>query len=177
MQEWEITENKGNKIVDVYLNCCASAGNSATQLTNYGACALSIVDFLESNGVRVNLYAYDATLLRQKNSYYLQRVLIKSATEPLNIPIASFALCCPAMLRVVFFKTQEMIPDLFQGGYGASTNFPNNILSSEENIINFGTLDTAGACFNTDQDCINYLNKKIPAVLNDLQLDLEYNKF
>lgn len=173
MQEWNLIEVVSNRVVDVYLNVCTSGGNETNQIVNYGAAVLAIVDFMESSNIRCNLYVYDATSFGNKN--YLLCAKIKSAAEPLNLAIASFAMCHPAMLRRVWFKVQEIYAnDLMQGySYGYPTNYPNELLSSEADIINFGSLNDFGFnSFKSEEDSINFVKNKIPLVLNELKVDV-----
>jgi hypothetical protein len=77
--------------------------------------ALQIVKKVEAQGYRVNL---DVVRPTEKDGEILfTRVRIKSANERMNISKVAFPLVHPSMLRRLFFRFTEVVPDITAKGW------------------------------------------------------------
>lgn len=178
MQEWQLTEQKDKKIVDVYFNTFCSAMFDGTQMINYGAAALSCVDYLESIGVRVNLYSMSLYSNRENGgSKKLVCVKVKDAKESLNLSVCAFALCHPSMMRRAFGKTQEAIRGIAYDHWGYPSTCTKADLSTDDCVF-FETLNNAQGAIDRPRmkfadatDTLYFLKKQMPQILNDLKLE------
>jgi hypothetical protein len=67
---------------------------------NRGAAILALLDSVESAGIRVELEACMSVrgMARSCNTWDT-RIMVKNASEPLDLDVAAFVLVCPALLR------------------------------------------------------------------------------
>lgn len=109
----------GNKILNIFLNIRVSGGVSSETITNIGVKYLTILDILEKNGYRCNLYSGCAN--EGCGSHYSYLMLrIKTDKEPLNLKKICFTIAHPSMQRRIKFKWME-VNDFeynFTNGYG-----------------------------------------------------------
>jgi len=103
---------KTKPVIRLYHNICYSAVVPAKNITNIGGAMLGVVDQLESSGFRTEIVAY-------WGSYEaLITVLLKEASEPLNLDALAFPMAHPAMLRRINFFIRESEPTLPWEGVG-----------------------------------------------------------
>lgn len=170
MQEWEMVESKGNKVVDLYFHFGGTASVTVEEKRNYGACILSIVDFLESSNCRVNLFLYCSNTFSGHGRKVITDVIkMKKANEALNIPILSFAMTNAAMFRRLLFKVFENNRD----GYGCTCDISKEMLVGKDNneAVVFPSVEHIRQNFKDSQKTIEYLKNKLPEILNEIQID------
>lgn len=81
--------------------------------------AFKLIKKLESQNYRVNLNLVFGVFVYDEK--YFIKIRLKSANEKLNISKLSFPLVHPSMLRRLFFRFEEVYPDVsekFRRGYG-----------------------------------------------------------
>ena len=172
MQEWEMTEAKGNKVVDFYFHIGGVADVTAEEKRNYGSATLAILDFLESSNVRVNLYLYTSnTFSGGGSTIYTEVIKMKSAEDALNIPILSFAMTNASMFRRLMFKVFESK----NGGVGCTCDVPKEALDAErpEECVVFPNIKSIVKNFKTEETTLAWIKNKIPSVLNQMQIDTQ----
>lgn len=174
MQEWEIVETVGHKVVDIYFNVVSSGGYSTDSLINYGTAVLSIIDYLESIGIRVNLYSYFSVENNSSGENFIVIVKVKAANEALNLPTCAFAVAHPSMQRRFMFKVEEIIPGFHSYGYGKVQEHETKLWAAEGSII-FQSINNTGMSWNNPGDVDKFLATKLPSVLNSLGVDMETN--
>ena len=106
-----------NKIVNIFLNIRVASEVEIEDIIRIGTKYLNIIDLLEKNGYRCNLYSGCANCSNGKHSLLMVR--IKTDREPLNIKKICFTIANPSMQRRLKFKWMEVNdgPD-FTSGYG-----------------------------------------------------------
>lgn len=176
MIEWEFTETAGHKVVDIYCGVCASAAYSAESLINYGAARLSVVDYLESIGVRVNLYAYWA-FGDMLDSHVKKIVIIKikNADESLNMATTSFALAHPSFLRRILFRVAEILPGMVMYCYGLPKEFEKKDWAGTEDSVVFQCINNIKMDWSEESTIQKFIDKNIPETLNSLEVSLDTN--
>lgn len=169
MIQWELTENKTHKVVNMYFNAGAGWDRTTDELINYGAVGLSVLDYLESSGTRVNLFVYVSTKQNgidcngnkiDKNSKKRKScdliVQIKHESESLNLPICAFAICHPSFLRRFYFRWLENQPHLWSSSYGSISRMAANYSTD----IMFNGVDFVFNCdFKTEAGTEKWLNE------------------
>lgn len=169
MLEWELVETTGKKVVDIYFNCVASASTDGQQLIRYGSVCLTVVDYLESIGVRVNLYSYFSTPLQRKDKMIICK--LKGADEYLNLQSCAFGLCHPSMMRRFMFRIIELFEGWHQSGYGTQVEYGKTAMGIHEDSVIFQTLNRVGSYHFSDQSGVDrYIKTRMPEVLNELKI-------
>lgn len=172
MLEWELIETTGKKVVDIYFNVVASSGYSTTSLINYGSVCLSVVDYLESIGCRVNLYSYYSFAENTSGTNKrMIRVKIKNANDSLNIATCAFAIAHPSMMRRFMFKCCEVFDGFYFYGYGYVKEFEAKdiVLNNIKESCVFQAINNVGK-FYDEQETVKYLKSRLPQTLNDLEI-------
>ena len=110
------------KIVNIFLNIRVSGFIDKDDIIRIGTKYLNVIDLLEKNGYRCNLYSGVANEKFDKHSCLMVR--IKTDREPLNLKKICFAIANPSMQRRLKFKWMEVNdgPDFTNNGYGSIEN-------------------------------------------------------
>ncbi len=180
MLEWETVETAGKKVIDIYFNISASGDTNRNEKINYGICGLSAVDYLESIGMRVNLYVFTSTSGCNDGAHSLTVVKVKRADESLNLPLVAFAMCHPSMQRRFMFKSREMNPETYGYGYGFSIDMQN--INDGESIVFPGINTQCDYYFNKKTDEANdieiarWIKEQVPQMMNEIQVNLTFNQ-
>lgn len=99
----------GGKVLTLYVAVNMSAGVDARYARNFGLGVAQYINQLETDGMRIELYA--ATALNQTYSDDSRRIAhvwkIKSAEQPLDLAVVAFAIGHPAMFRRLWFAMME----------------------------------------------------------------------
>ena len=115
-EKQEFTEDK---IIDIYFNISCPGYTSKNQIYNRGIIALSLIDYLESLGFKVNLHLFE--LSTSGDQLILYEFNLKEVDEPLDYRTLFFPLTHPSFLRRIIFKLLEKTPEAasyWQDGYG-----------------------------------------------------------
>ena len=108
-----------NRVLNIMLNIRVSGGVEDEEIKKIGSKYLTIIDILEKNGYRCNLYSGCANCSCGVHSYMLVR--IKTDKEPLNLKKICFTIANPSMQRRIKFKWMEVNDcqyDFTRDGYG-----------------------------------------------------------
>lgn len=112
-----------HKIINIFLNIRVSAFVDIEDVIKIGTKYLSIIDLLEKNGYRCNLYSGVANSGHSEYSYML--VKVKTDKEPLNLKKICFTIANASMQRRIKFKWMEVNDsreDMTNHGYGRPDN-------------------------------------------------------
>lgn len=96
---------KQQKIIDIYKSISYSANVKANQIKEESKKAIQLIQNLENQGYRTNLYVYFGSYVKTEQMFVC--VKIKSSGEKLNISKMAFPLMHPSMLRRIFLKAVE----------------------------------------------------------------------
>ena len=111
-----------NKIIDLVLNADVSAAVSGEKYQKVTKTFLNIVDSLEKQGYRLNIYYAITTIFSNSDCCWLMK--LKDSTEPFNKYKCAFPLGTAAMFRRIGFRLIETLPskkskrEVVNGGYG-----------------------------------------------------------
>lgn len=97
------------KVISLLINCAYDFHITTDKIINLGAKLVSIIRYLEKNGIRVNLYAGVYLQDSLKNDYQFA-VLIKNAGAPLNLLNIAYPIINPSFLRRHVFRWLETLP-------------------------------------------------------------------
>lgn len=117
-----------DRVVRLYANLGVSCGVTGEAIFARGAAILAAVDILESAGIRVELWTGIASKGAGKKKTYQLEVLVKSASQPVDVDRLAFVLCHQATLRRLGFSHKE------QHGYWPKKCYPEP-LTVEEGCI------------------------------------------
>ena len=95
-----------NGVVRINVNIAVSGIVSHRAIFARGAAAIAAIDVIEASGRRVEVYGVDGSLTYDKRIHETL-VLLKSASQPLDIDRLVFALCHPSCLRRLCFSVAE----------------------------------------------------------------------
>ena len=110
-----------NKILNIFLNIRVNGDIEAEEIMKIGLKYLTIIDILEKNGYRCNLYSGCANEHSEYGDVYSYLLLrVKTDKEPLNLKKICFTIAHPSMQRRIKFRWME-VNDFeydFTNGYG-----------------------------------------------------------
>ena len=113
-----------HKVLNIFLNIRVGGWVSSSEILKIGVKYIALIDYLEKNGYRCNLYSGIANESHNCTcSYLLLRV--KTDREPLNIKKMCFAMAHPSMQRRIKFRWQEVNDcevDFTREGYGSNVD-------------------------------------------------------
>lgn len=115
----EKEEMNEDKIIDIYFNVSLPAYTSFEQIYNRGVIALSLIDYLESLGYKVNLHLFELSSCDKQTVLY--EFDLKNLDEATDYRNLFFPLTHPSFLRRIIFKLMEKSPELKRAwvdGYG-----------------------------------------------------------
>lgn len=121
---------KKDKIINIYKNVAYSYKISADEILEQSLKVLNLVDRLEQDGYRVNLYTIAKAVGKRYTWQFSLR--IKQSSQRLNIKQTAFPLCHPSMLRRIITGCvcipEELEHKYLYNGFGA----PTDVYSIEE---------------------------------------------
>src|SRR5574344_1707547 len=98
------------KVINIIYNISVPGSLKASSIVKAGAKMVSIIRYLEKNGIRVNLYTIVAIWDRGSGHKCAFYVKIKDAGAPLNLLNIAYPIINPSMLRRHGLKWLEPIP-------------------------------------------------------------------
>ncbi len=111
---WEIAEGAGRRIYRVIVPIGGHCMISGDAYTYAGAAACAAVAAIEAAGHGAEVWAYQAA--DEGSNRVSQRVLVKQAEFPLDLPRLAFVLAHPAFHRRLIFRTLETSPESYSSG-------------------------------------------------------------
>lgn len=99
-----------NKIIDLVLEADASCGVSAEEYAKVAKMFLNVVDSLEKQGYRLNLYWSLCTDFDCSSTHCCWIMKLKNSTEPFNRYKCAFPLGSVSMFRRLGFRLIETLP-------------------------------------------------------------------
>lgn len=129
--------NKLNyKIINIYVNMSVNGFVRSDDILKNGTIFAFIIDFLEKQGYRCNLYVGDSTQLGGGEIHCLVR--IKTDREPLNLKKMAYGIANVSFERRLMFRWTE-VANYTDGetwyGYGASYNETSKIKKTLEKYL------------------------------------------
>jgi hypothetical protein len=100
-------DSLSKSVVRINVNIGVSGSVSHRAIFARGAAAIAAIDVIESTGRRVEVYGVDGSLKHGGNRLHEIQVLLKSASQPLDIDRLVCALCHPSTLRRFCFSVAE----------------------------------------------------------------------
>jgi hypothetical protein len=153
------------KVINIIYNISVPGSLEASNIVKAGANMVSIIRYLERNGIRVNLYTIWATWEQKSNHRCAFFIKIKDAGAPLNLLNIAYPIINPSMLRRHGFKWLETIPiEIPKGdyicGYGSPVSGA-KIPDCAKKLVDGTLLDT-----------YTLLNKDPKTVINQIIKDI-----
>lgn len=149
-------------IITINYNCGYPWFTTQKQVFNNGLLTLSLIDFFDSLGYRVDLKFYEIS--KEGNQILYVDTKLKAAGEKINLQKFYFAFCNPSFLRRLIFRVIETTPGLDRNwiyGYGTcmKTEEIKKTLGINENNIFINWPDQMGVKGeNIEEDIEAFLN-------------------
>lgn len=158
-------DNNPQNIITINYNCGYPYLTTQKQIFNNGLLTLSLIDFFDNLGYRVDLRFYEIS--KTGNQILYIDTILKSSGEKINLQKFYFAFCNPSFLRRIIFRVTETTQGLnrqWTKGYGRCmpTEEIKKILGIDENniFINWpGQMGVKGE--NIEEDVESFLNTVI----------------
>lgn len=131
-------DNNPQNIITINYNCSYPWVTTQKQIFNNGLLTLSLIDFFDSLGYRVDLKFYKIS--KEGNQILYIDTVLKASGEKINLQKFYFAFCNPSFLRRLMFRVTETTQGLsneWTRGYGRNmlTEEIKKILGIDENVI------------------------------------------
>jgi len=150
-----------------------SAMVNATDIVNYGAALLTIVDALESADYRVELTIVSAIRSMGGDQEASFTVTVKQAQDVLDLDRLAFVLASPAMWRRLGFAVIETMPQAFEAGYGVPRDPKAGRDFDADSILlpSCQSFKKAGGVFSTPQRALDAVLPTLQELLLDRHAD------
>lgn len=165
---------KGHRpVITLATGANGSAGVTASQLRNYGAAMVAIIDQLESTGRRVEAYAtFVSSKFGQGRLAPVWRV--KAAEDVVDLSALAFSLSHPAAFRRLGFAIYERSGFSTWNDYGSSvTSTLEDLIDPAPNTLVISGLAGSGARCNTLEGAIEYAAEQINQAAGEVLVTVE----
>lgn len=127
MLDFETQTVRGNKQVDLLINCSASYGIKSDIINNRGATILAITEILHRLGCCVSVSIFNLSTVWNESDRLCLETLVHDSGSHLDVDSLAFTITHPAFFRRLLFGVQERInhsiPKTDCGnGYGTPSN-------------------------------------------------------
>jgi hypothetical protein len=156
-------------VVSIGANCMVQARS----MWNYGAAMVSLIDRLESKGVRVEVQALWVTQTRTARTCL--SVGLKRAEDALDISTLAFSLSHPAMLRRLMFAALERTRQPYDSAYGRSLSivYETDMVNPTAGALYIGGIGSSGDACYTVSDALEYAKGQINRAAGNAIVELE----
>jgi len=158
-------DNNPQNIITINYNFGYPWVTTQNQIFNNGLLTLSLIDFLDSLGYRVDLKFY--AIMKDGNQILYTDIILKSSGEKINLQKFYFAFCNPSFFRRIIFRvieTTQGLDNLWAYAYGRcmETEEIKKILKINENNIFINWPEQMGVKgINIEEDIESFLNTLI----------------
>lgn len=122
-----------DKVIDIYFNVSVPAYTTRQQIFNRGVIALSLIDYLEGLGYKVNLHLFE--LSTKEGQVCLYEFDLKNLDEATDYRNLFFPLTHPSFLRRIIFRLMEKTPELTsEWTYGYGTPASRSLIEKVFNV-------------------------------------------
>jgi hypothetical protein len=156
-------------VVSIGVNCMVKARS----MWNFGAAMVSLIDRLESKGVRVEVQALWVT--ETNTARTCLSVGLKRAEDALDISSLAFSLSHPAMLRRLMFAALERTRQPYDRVYGCSKSiiYETDMVIPTPGALYIGGIGSSGNACYTLSDALEYAKKQINRAAGNEIAELE----
>ena len=142
---FRLDKAKEKKFIDVYINLAYSGENTDAQIRNRGILALNLISLFESNGIGVNLYAFEASYHFEE--IFIADVKLKRPDEIINIGKCYYPLCGKEFIRRLLLRVKESMPFEEKWGLGYGAVLPDHLIRKYMGIKGEDIYEDAEAFF------------------------------
>ena len=115
---------EATKVLNIYMQIGYNCYQTKEQIINRGILTLNLINYLESNSIKVNFLLISASI--ENNEIAMIKIPLKNIHERLNLKKCYFPIVHPSFLRRLCFRAKELMPLTDYGwacGYGRAMNF------------------------------------------------------
>jgi hypothetical protein len=171
---WEyVEEDNTAPVISIGVQLYTPGGNPMSTYVNRGAALLSVIDDLEAQGVRVELWGCVSGIHRRGRDVAIDmRVCLKRAEEAWSPSSIAFGLCHPAMSRRLGFSVVEGFANMKRYcATGHSLDFDNDRPIDSEFDVWFGYRSMLSTCK------YDSVKRALGAVTYEVKRQLKDNKY
>ena len=140
--EEHVTENEGDAVVRIVINNMASCGVETDTIIKRGAVIAALVETLEYAHRRVELVSHSPFAAFDddgKKAAAEFKIMVKTASQPLDLARLMFMSGHPSMLRRLLFHALEMnVPEHTK--CGSCYGYPTDLSKADQGNVYFGKL-------------------------------------
>jgi hypothetical protein len=164
---------KPKPTMSIVVSIGANCNVKARSMWNYGAAMVSLIDRLESKGVRVEVQALWVT--ETNTARTCLSVGLKRAEDALDISTLAFSLSHPAMLRRLMFASLERTRQPYDSVYGRSMSliYETDMVIPTPGALYIGGIGSSGDACYTLSDALEYAKGQINRAAGDAIVELE----
>lgn len=156
------------KVITLIVPVNAGAMTDAQSMANFGLGIAQYIRQLETQGNRVELWA--AQNCAMGTWHYTATIVIKKASQPLDLAVIAFAIGHPAMLRRIGFACYERCacPEYFTYGSPRDLTLA-TIINPPHGAIILNGMRQANQHATTAEKALEYVKERIEAAMADNQ--------
>jgi len=162
MIDWEVQQvPAAGRVVKVVFNMAASSAISTEQMFMRGAAAVMLVDLIEQSGLRCEVVLACGTC-RDGEAGSSTTVVIKQASQPVEMDRLAYMLCNASVLRRLFFRFFEKRDQAeFNRYYGCSYGTPMNVKVDGDDVIEVDALQYGFGNNITEDNCKAFVDAMV----------------
>ena len=165
---------EATKVLNIYMQIGYNCYQTKEQIINRGILTLNLINYLESNSIKVNFLLISASI--QNNEIAMIKIPLKNTYEKLNLKKCYFPIVHPSFLRRLCFRAKELMPLIDDGwarGYGRALNFKevDDILEHESFNTDYIYISTPEELNIYGENLLDDLENFITSLNNDYGLE------
>ena len=165
---------EATKVLNIYMQIGYNCYQTKEQIINRGILTLNLINYLESNSIKVNFLLISASI--QNNEIAMIKIPLKNTYEKLNLKKCYFPIVHPSFLRRLCFRAKELMPltdEEWSRGYGRALGFKevDDILEHESFNTDYIYISTPEELNIYGENLLDDLENFITSLNNDYGLE------
>lgn len=165
---------EATKVLNIYMQIGYNCYQTREQIINRGILTLNLINYLESNSIKVNFLLISASI--ENNEIAMIKTPLKNTYEKLNLKKCYFPIVHPSFLRRLCFRAKELMPltdEEWSSGYGRALGFRevDDILEHESFNTDYIYISTPEELNIYGENLLDDLENFITSLNNDYGLE------
>lgn len=156
------------RTLTLYVPIICSWYQEAQNIANFGLGLAQYINQLETDGVRVEVYACASGTTTSDNKRVCYSVRVKRAEQPLDLAVLAFAIGHPAMFRRIIFALMERSATKQCSGYTIPADFVlKDAINPPPGAVVLNGVNNANTVAATPESALAYIEERIEAAMAD----------